>query len=163
MADDFRMKSNRERLGQRLGLAGNAYNLDDIRREDYKTEAEYIAARAMLKAAMSTKEYKIEASAYNARQEREAYEKQREADRVAFEEAVKGAKLERFEIEQIDRVAREKALRDYSAGRIASDGIGERASEYAKQEAEKVKRTKAANRIGSNLLRQAAGYDPMEE
>ena len=117
---------------------------DIVRREDYKTEAEYIQALSDTSKAMETPEYQRARRKAAEEEQRRNEAAIRAEQRKEFQTIRRGVTLTQTEKEQIDRQAADMARRDLAAGRIFASGLGAKIEEYAGQLSDKAKDSKAS-------------------
>ena len=122
--------SIKDKAAAALGLGAQSA-FDVVKREDFKSEAEYIRALAETSKALESPEYqrarRRAAEEELRRKERETREKQREE----FRRIRAGIKLTPHEQQQIDTKAAEMARADFAAGRIGASALGATIERYA--------------------------------
>lgn len=120
-----------------------------IKRENYKTEAEYLIAKSDFEARMSDPNFRASVLGVVQREvdEREeaAAAKALEEQATRYQEIRKGVSLQEYEREEIDRRARDAARADFAAGRISSGMIARKAADYCKEFEEQALDQKASN------------------
>ena len=142
-----------EKLSVALGLNQRSV-FDIVRREDYRTEAEYIKALSDTSKAMRTPEYQRAARKAAEEQQRRDEAATRAEQRKEFESIRRGVKLTPMEQEQIDRKAANMARADLAAGKIGASELGATIEGYAGQLADKAKDSKACSMQFNNFIRQ---------
>lgn len=135
---------------------------DIVRREDYRTEAEYIQALSDTSKAMETPEYHRAARKAAEEKQRRNEAAIREAQRREFAEIRRGVKLTPMEQEQIDKQAADMARADLASGKIFASGLGARIEEYAERLADKAKDSKASSMQFNNFIRQEMNHGKEE-
>ena len=102
-----------------------------VKREDYKTEAEYLTARADFDSRY-TADPNFRATVRKVLQEREEEAKRKETEKnnERFKQIRKHVLLDEFERAHMDKEAVKMAQDDYASGKISSAQIGRKAHEY---------------------------------
>lgn len=134
----------RERMKAALGL-DQPSALDVVRREDYKSDVEYIHALTETQAMMDAPEYQKAARRVAAEKQRRQEQETREAQRKEYDEILKDVTLQEYQKKEIDTKATEMARRDLAAGKIFASDLGRRIEKYAAELTEEKKRELAAN------------------
>jgi tRNA(Ser,Leu) C12 N-acetylase TAN1 len=127
--------------------------LDVVRREDYKSDVEYIHALAETQAMMDAPEYQKAARKVAAEKQRRQEQETREAQHKEYNDILNGVTLQEHEKKEIDTKAAEMARSDLGAGKIFASDLGRRIEKYAAELTEKKKRELAANIQMNRLFR----------
>ena len=119
---------------------------DIVRREDYKTEAEYIQALSDTSKAMETPEYQRAARKAAEEQQLRSEAAIRAEQRKEFQSIRAGITLTPMQKEQIDKRAAEMARADLASGKIGASQMGRTIEKYANQleDSEKTAQASAA-------------------
>lgn len=145
-------ESTTEKVAAALGF-NQPSALDVVRREEFKSDADYIHALTETQAKMDDPEYQ-RAARKVAEEDRRRQEKAiREEQRKEYSEILKTVKLSDLDRRTVDTQAAELARRDLAAGRIFASDLAGRIEHYAEELTEKKKRDLAAGIQFNRCLR----------
>lgn len=132
--------------------------LDELNREDFKDDSSYLAAAVELQLKLDSPQYRqARAKVVKAWQERQRAAAE-EADRAAFEEAVKTYVLPEYTKRQIKAKAQQKAVEEINSGRITADRLDEVTKRYVDEMSVQAKRDAVTTqRMNERLRRQLEG------
>ena len=126
---------------------------DIIHREDYDSDAEYAVALARMTQTMSTPEYRSAARKVGVKAQVKTEEEERTIQRKEYAEIRKTVTLNDYELEQIDREAKEMAREELATGKISAHQLGATIEQFANHLTKERKNQKAANQQINAMFR----------
>ncbi len=130
------MNNSKEKLRAALGM-NTPEATDIIKRNDYKTQAEYLSALVEFSSKLNDPDVKRALRMAEREQVEEDEQEVRKAQRKEYGELLKAVELGELDQKAVEREATRLAHDDLAAGRIGVSEHGERIIKYAKELTEK--------------------------
>lgn len=130
--------------------------LDTLRREDYVTDDDYLAAATKLALAQQSPEYRRVYRQLSDEFQQRREEEQKKAQTEQYATLRKSVTLDSVELGNIEQEARRLAQADLAAGKIFSHQLGATISQYAETITEREKDRKAARQQMNAIFRHSS-------